>query len=125
MQLTHKIKIMATPEEEPRLKLTLSSGGEFYATRDNTTLFQFFGRLAIYDHVFIETGMEDSTPTGIYLFQNQDIWRDLVDYIVTNEFPQHVALREVAQCDIDAFDRTMFDDVRHMDSFPSEWAETQ
>jgi hypothetical protein len=60
---------MATPEEEPRLKLTLSSGGEFYATRDNTTLFQFFGRLAIYDHVFIETGMEDSTPTGIYLFQ--------------------------------------------------------
>ena len=116
---------MATPENDPRLKLTLSTGEEFEATRDNTTLFQFFGHLAIYDHVFIETGLEDSTPTGMYLFQNQEIWRDLVDYIVTNEYPQHVALREVAQCDMDAFDRTMFGDVRHMDSFPPEWAETK
>lgn len=112
---------METPEQEPALEITMN-GEKILATRDNTTLFQFFGKLAIYDHVFIQTGMDESTPTGAYLFQNQEVWHDLVDFIVTNEYPQHVALRDVAQCDMDAFDRTMFADVRYNDTFPPEWA---
>lgn len=111
---------MKTPENEPGLQITMN-GQEFVATRDNTTLFQFFGHLAVYDHVFIQTGMEDSTPTGAYLFRNQEVWHDLVDFIVTNEYPQHVCLREVAQCDVDAFDRTMYTDVRQQDTFPQDW----
>ncbi len=110
---------METPKE-PALQITMN-GAEFIATRDNTTLFQFFGHLAIYDHVFIQTGFDESTPTGAYLFRNQDVWHDIVDFIVTNEYPQHVCMPEVAQCDRDAFDRTMFGDVRHMPSFPPEW----
>lgn len=107
--------------KEPALEIDMN-GEKFIATRDNTTLFQFFGHLAIYDHVFIEMGMEESTPIGAYLFKTQEVWDELVDFMVTNEFPQHVALRDVGQCDVDAFERTMFTDVRHNATFPPEWA---
>ena len=112
---------MSESEEEPALEITIN-GERFLATRENTTLFQFFGRLAIYDHIFIETGMRDSTPTGAYLFRDLEVWEDMADYIVANEYPQHVCLTEVAECDIDAFDRTMYTDVRHLRSFPQDWA---
>lgn len=112
---------METPNE-PALEVTMN-GERFLATRENTTLFQFFGHLAVYDHVFIQTSFEDSTPKGAYLFRNQEVWGDLVDFIVTNEYPQHVCLREVAQCDVDAFERTMYGDVRGLPSFPQEWAD--
>lgn len=105
----------------PTLEITMN-GEKFKATPENTTLFQFVGELAVYDHVFIETGMEDSTPTGAYLFKNQEVWHDLVDFMVTNEFPQHVCLREVAECDRDAFNHTFYQDVRNLASFPEEWA---
>lgn len=111
---------METPKI-PALELTMN-GEKIIATPENTTLFAFIGELAVYDHVFIELGMEDSTPNGAYLFKNQDVWHDLVDFMVTNEYPQHVCLREVAECDVNAFDHTMYPDVRHMASFPQEWA---
>lgn len=114
---------METPEEEPRLKLTMN-GEEIYATRDNTTLFQFFGHLAMYDHVFVQLNDDsEEVARGAYLFNNQAIFDDLVDFIVTNEYPQHVCMREVAQCDVDAWNQTMFADLINTDSFPEEWAD--
>lgn len=114
---------METPKQ-PALEITLN-GEAIIATPENTTLFAFIGELAVYDHVFIQTGMEESYPMGAYLFKNQDIWHDLVDFMVTNEYPQHVCMRDVAQCDVDAFEHTMYGDVRHEASFPQEWVEAQ
>ena len=98
------------------------NGQEFLATRENTTMFTFLGELAIYDHIFIERGMEESTPVGAYLFKNQNVWKDLAMFIMENQYPMHLNLTEVAECDRDAFDHTMFPDIRNMDSFPQEWA---
>lgn len=111
---------METPKN-PALEITMN-GEKFLATPENTTLFAFIGELAVYDHVFIETGMTESTPTGAYLFKNQEAWDDIVDFMVTNDYTQHVNLREVAECDRDAFNRTFYEDVRHFASFPQEWA---
>lgn len=107
-------------ERIPALELTMN-GEKIIATPENTTLFAFIGELAVYDHVFIAYTEEESSMTGAYLFKNQEVWHDLVDFMVTNEYPQHVCLREVAQCDVDAFEATMYPDVRHNASFPQEW----
>ena len=112
---------MSSPEQEPSMNLRIN-GGEFRATRDNTSLFQFFGRLAIYDHIFVQTGMEDdNTLTGAYIFSNFPKWVDMVDYMVTNEYPQHVALREVAECDKRAFDQANLGDLADAEGVPEEW----
>lgn len=112
---------MSTPEQEPHMQLMLNTG-EFRATRDNTTLFQYFGRLAIYDHIFVQTGNEDeSTMLGAYIFSNFPHWTDMVDYMVTNEYPQHVCLRQVAECDMAAFDRANLGDLAETDGVPEEW----
>ena len=106
---------------EPAMNLRIN-GAEFKATRDNTSLFTFFGRRALYDHIFIQTGSEDnSTVYGAYIFSNAEGYVDMVDYMVTNEYPQHVALREVAECDIKAFDQSQLGDLRETDTIPEDW----
>lgn len=112
-----------SPEPEMSLRI---NGAEFKATRDNTSLFTFFGRLAVYDHIFIHTGEEeddDNVQLGAYIFSNARLFLEMVDYMVTNEYPQHVALREVAECDLKAFDRAQLGDLRESDTFPEEWAD--
>lgn len=111
---------MSTPENEPYMNLDMD-GKEFRATRDNTTLFQFFGRLAMYDHIFVQTGEEGDAQLGAYIFSNFPRWTDMVDYMVTNEYPQHVCLRSVADCDVAAFDRANFTDLAQADGVPEEW----
>lgn len=105
---------------EPIIELNLN-GEKFEATRDNTTLFQFFGRLAIYNHIFLEMGEDEKAPFGAYIFSDHPTYPDLEELIVAHEFPQHLALREVGQCDVDAWERHTFDDVRSADTFPAEW----
>jgi len=118
MQLTYKNKHMP----DKALELTIN-GQEVLATRHNTAMFTFLGDLACYDHVFICVNEEEGS--GAYLFKNQQIWRDLAGFIMENQFPMHLNLPEVAECDVDAFNGTFYGDIRHMDSFPADWAEKQ
>lgn len=105
---------------EPVIELNLN-GERFEATRDNTTLFQFFGRLAIYNHIFLETGEDSQYPIGAYLFSDHPAYPELEELIVAHEYPQHLALREVAECDIDAWERHNFGDLRESQGVPEGW----
>ena len=107
---------------EPIIELNLN-GEKFEATRDNTTLFQFFGRLAIYNHIFLEMGREDDKPMGAYLFSDHPVYPQLEELIVAYEFPQHLALREVGECDVDAWNRHNLSDLAEADGVPEEWTD--
>jgi hypothetical protein len=96
-------------EQEPGFKLSLADGRELEATRDNTTLFTFIGKLSLYDHVFFLTDQERNM--GTYLFNVNPMFDEVQDYMITNDYPAHINLRDVAQCDIDAFDKMVSTDV--------------
>lgn len=104
---------------KPALELNMN-GERIIATRHNTAMFTFLGDLAIYDHVFVLTNEE--TNSGAYLFKNQEIWQDLAGFCIEHQYPMHLNMEEVAECDQKAFEATMFTDVRSADSFPAEWA---
>lgn len=108
-------------EQEPRLEITMN-GERFVATRENTSLFTFLGELAVYDHIFIQTGEEDDTVmTGGYLFKNQEVWHEMAGFLFENLYPMHLNLPEVADCDRRAFEATMYPDIRSEDTFPQDW----
>jgi len=104
--------------QEPSIKLNI--GQEvFEATRDNTTLFQFFGRLAIYNHVFLVFNEEENS--GAYIFSDSPVYPEMEEFIVAHEFPQHLGMRAVAQCDVDAWERHTFSDLNASEGVPEGW----
>lgn len=104
---------------EPVLEITMN-GETLRATRGNTSLFTFIGELACYDHVFIVT--DEQSNIGSYLFRNQEIFHQLASFLVENLYPMHLNLDEVADCDRNAFEHTMYTDIRSAGSFPDAWS---
>lgn len=105
------------------LRLELSDGTEIEATPDNTSLFMFVGRLACYNHVFIVMNEEESQ--GAYIFSNSNIFTPIGNHILQHDYPLHTNLREVADCDVDAFNRMVHQEATRdlSDGVPSEWLE--
>lgn len=108
--------------EEQSGEFTVSfPNGEFLATRDNTSLFTHMGRLALYDHVFFQRG-EDS---GTYLFNVAEPYTTIMTHMLENNFPAHINLQEVAECDRVAFDKMIHKEAAHdfeeVDGVPDDW----
>lgn len=108
-------------ENEPVLEITMN-GEKILAHRGNTSLFTFLGELAVYDHIFIL--VDEESNSGGYLFKNQEIWHEMAGYLFENLYPMHLNLDEVADCDRNAFDHTMYTDIRSTDTFPETWLAT-
>lgn len=110
-------------EQEPSMHLTMD-GKEFDSTPDNTTLFTFAGGLAMYNHVFVATSRneQENVQTGTYVFSLHDAYNTMRDYMLRHEYPAHINLRSVAQCDQDAFNRMMEQQAGEIDGgIPDEW----
>lgn len=88
-------------EGEPSFPVTFPGGVEFEATRDNTTIFRHIGRFALYDHIFFVR--DEPRGQGTYLFNVHPNYNEVADYMMENEYPAHINLRQAADCDIEAF----------------------
>lgn len=89
-------------EDEPVLHLNVGGERQLEVRRDNSSLFRFFGEMAMYDHVFIVT--DEDTNRGSFIFSVNSCFEELVDYMMTNDYPAHLNLPEVAECDRRAFE---------------------
>lgn len=94
---------------------------------DQASLFTFLGKRAMYDHVFVQLNLEDDgTATGAYVFASlrPTMYEEMRDFMMDYDFPLHLNLREVAECDIAAYD-DMVDreaqDLEQIDTVPAEW----
>ena len=97
---------MADNNELPTMRLHMKDSDEvFEATPENTSLFQFAGLAASRSHVFLQTGESeaDSSVTGAYIFSFNPSYKQMVQFMVAHEFPMHLNLRQVADCDEDAY----------------------
>lgn len=88
-------------EQEPSMKIGFPDG-EFDATRENTSLFTFMGKLALYNHVFFVKDEEEGI--GSFLFSLHPSYKEISDYMVEHQYPSHINLQEVAECDMDAYE---------------------
>lgn len=91
-------------EQEPSFSFEMPNHGEFEATRDNTVLFKHMGRLAIYDHVFF---IREESGMGTYLFSHHPNFEHVSEWLIENEYPVHLNLRRVAECDKEAFENAL------------------
>lgn len=119
------------------------NGESYIAHRENTYLFTFFGRLAMYDHVYLVPEQREDVIVGGYIWNDHKTYQALVDFIRTYHFPQRLNSNEVADCDIDAYKKAHpsglwvpdnrvdlptgsysdLEDLYFTDSFPEEWDE--
>lgn len=108
-----------TGESEPQLNLNVN-GEAIEARRDNTTLYTFLGHMAIYNHVFIVT--DEEQPSGFYLFNDHPVYPEMADFLARNDYPMHLNMSEVAECDTNAYDRHI-DSLCHDigDTIPESW----
>lgn len=110
-------------DKEPLLALQIN-GEEVIAHRWNTSLFTYIGELAAYNHIFVaQEDEEDGAQIGHYIFNSNDQFKTILQFIRTSYFPVHLNLIEVAECDVSAFEGHHYRDVRREDSFPESWME--
>lgn len=108
-------------ESEPLLSLQIR-GEEVLAHRWNTSLYAYMGELAAYNHIFIaHEETEEGRTLGSYLFQSNPQYAPTVAFVQAQNFPQHINLTEVAECDERVFDYVHYRKSREDESFPDEW----
>ena len=103
-------------ETEPRVTLNTTQG-EFLANRGNARLYTFLGHTALYDHVFCT----NEGDRGFYIFNFIEGFNRLKEYMLANEFPAYINQTEIAQCDVDAYDRVIQRSMGDIDYVPDEW----
>lgn len=122
---------MSEFEDNYNAYLDLSMNGEpFQMTRHNATLFSFLGRQMIegaeediskYDHIFLQTGQEDEAAVGGYVFGDSEVFATLANFMNHYQFPMILNRLNVPQCDIDAWNKSHFQDIG--DFVPEEWGD--
>lgn len=110
--------------EQPEI-LRLNIGGEeLEFGRENVSLFTFLGHLAAYDHVFLVKENEEGEDECLYIFQTHEGYTEVKDFVVRNNYPQHMHLTEVSPTDTRVFDMYHYYDIKSEASFPEEWIES-
>lgn len=92
------------------------------ATEDNTEVYSHnpkiidaLGSLASRDHVFIHL----NETSGAYVWRHNPFYEDLVRLALEHEVPVMANLRKVAECDQQAFERSLLADIG--DGIPDDW----
>lgn len=98
-------------------RIEFEDGSEFETTPDNTALYRFAGRLAIYNHVYLMFEDEDA-----YIFNQSPAYPYLEGLAIMNKYPVHDNLTEIMNQDVEAFNEyieTVIEDIP--DTVPEEW----
>lgn len=102
------------------LHLELGDGSEFEATPDNTALFMYIGAIACYSHVFIV--MDEEASTVAYVFSSNNMFVPIANHILEHNYPVHLHLREVAECDEAAYSRMIHREANDLEAgVPEDW----
>jgi hypothetical protein len=110
-------------EHDPGMILHINGGEEFLATPENSTLYSFVGHLAIYDHAFFVKDEEEGA--GFYIFNQHPSFDEMAQHMMENDYPAHLNLRQVAECDILAFDGMVAKEADDLDGgIPDDWLNT-
>lgn len=112
---------MAEFDPDAHLLLQFTDGREARMDRNNSALFTFLGDLAMHDHVFVLTNAENNS--GSYIFRHSPVFDAISEYMMENDFPMHLNMTEVAECDQQAFQKCLEQEAADLDGIPDDWVE--
>lgn len=104
-------------------KITFGDGEKVSATRDNTTLYNHFGELALWDHVFITKDAEEGIGGYVWAQQPPDnpAYIALAPLAVENGCELHLNIKAVPESDVESFNKAATKDLG--DYLPDSWIE--
>ena len=115
-------------ENEDTMNITMN-GEPFTITRYNTSIYTFWGVVALsdgyeidgefLDHAFIMVQREPLR--GAFLFEGHILFEKVFNFAVENDYPSYLNQTEVPDSDIMAYERFMFGDIRKLDHVPEDW----
>ena len=106
-------------EDDPRIKFTLEDGSNIEATRENSSVYTFLGKAAMYNHIFIVIDDENA----LYTFCDSPHYIDVISFMVDNSYPMHLNLLEAQDCDREAYEKYVDSASWDLGDYPpEEWA---
>lgn len=87
-------------------------GDENYdATRENTTVYNHYGRGELYDHVFVEISDEQGAYVWAQIPPENPLFTQLATVAVENGCEVHLNIKKVAEGDLRAFGKAATRDI--------------
>jgi len=116
---------MSEPEKAIELNL---GGNEYELRRDNSELYMYFGKLAMFNHVFIQQESTEELRTGLFVpeqYIGKDTFSMLAATMIDFNFPARLNQIEVAEGDAEIITRILAgSDIQDInDSFPDWYPE--
>lgn len=115
-------------ENEKSININLGDT-RFEMTRDNSRLYTFVGRAALYNHIYIVRDDLGKTQEGndriTYLFEdllkrgNPEVYSRLEQAMVQYAFPMHLNETTPATVDVESYIKAASMDLA--DTFPEDW----
>jgi hypothetical protein len=107
--------------KEPRIAISYAKGKKVVATRKNTTLYRFQGANSMYDHIFVLISAKEGR--GLYIFRHEDGYTKLANFMMDNDYPAYINLREVSEGDKRMFDEILQEATSDVEGgIPSDWS---
>jgi len=107
------------PDDEPQAKI-VTNNGEYLLNRENSALFTFMGRLALYDHIYY-CDTEEPDINSFFIFSFTQGFKKLSKYMMDNSFSAHLNMIEVGSGDVDAYIRSSLADIKATNYIPDSW----
>lgn len=92
--------------------------------RGNSALFTHIGELMMYDHIYVQDDERSGAERvpGAYIFRQNAAFNDVRLWMKRHRFPMHMNLTEVADCDREAFERSVTVQMNDLgDTIPINW----
>ena len=106
--------------KEPAIAIQYAKGKKVVATRQNTTLYRFQGANSMYDHIFVLIDAKEGR--GLYIFRHEAGYTKLAKYMMDNEYPAYINLREVSEGDKQMFNEVLQEATSDIEGgIPGDW----
>lgn len=117
---------MASEHELPDVWVKLN-GEPFELSRDNTSLYTFFGALAMYNHVYIQTDPDRKGGAHIFDALNPREYDNVAKVIVDRQWPQILNCNKAYIYEMNAFEAglTKYASAQIDEGVPDDWTTEQ
>lgn len=113
---------MEDGEHEYGIRLSFPDGTSERFNRKSMELRTYFGKLAVYDHIWLtRTGQEEdgTEKSPMVIFETKPIYKDMLEFILRNNFPMHMNMIQASPHIVELYENDAKKDLG--DTIPEDW----
>lgn len=111
-------------ENNPQINLNIG-GQEFELRRDNSELYHYFGRLAIWSHIFVEDAEQEELRRGTFIpreYIGEEAFDAIAAAMVQYEYPCRLNMQSVDEGDAEIITKILAGkDIDKLNDEYPEW----